>query len=122
MLPVVFSHANSFPAGTYRMLFAELERRAECLQSIAVDVLLTRGAMTKTGQELRARWFGEGQPARDAEYQELLKAHTDDMKGRASSIDSALDIIERAEAAWNHPRSELPIYRRSTSPRGESAS
>ncbi len=27
MLPIVFSHANSFPAGTYRMLFGELGRR-----------------------------------------------------------------------------------------------
>jgi pimeloyl-ACP methyl ester carboxylesterase len=27
MLPIVFSHANSFPAGTYRLLFEQLQRR-----------------------------------------------------------------------------------------------
>ena len=34
MLPIVFSHANSFPAGTYRLLFDLLQRRGCEVQAI----------------------------------------------------------------------------------------
>jgi hypothetical protein len=34
MLPVIFSHANSFPAGTYSLLFQLLERRGMAVQAL----------------------------------------------------------------------------------------
>lgn len=34
MLPVVFSHANSFPAGTYALLFAQLKQRGIRVQAL----------------------------------------------------------------------------------------
>ncbi|AVS85565.1 alpha/beta hydrolase, partial [Paracidovorax avenae] len=34
LLPLVFSHANSFPAGTYRVLFAQLRERGFDVQAV----------------------------------------------------------------------------------------
>lgn len=33
-IPIVFSHANSFPASTYRVLFADLQRRGFAVQAV----------------------------------------------------------------------------------------
>ncbi len=89
--PIIFSHGNSFPAGTYRMLFGELRRRGFKVK--AVD---------KFGHEERYP-VTDNWPHLVQQLADFAKAETDRIGGPAFLVGHSLGGLLSLMAAARHP-------------------